>query len=116
MSTLHPDPHHPDRMLVFVKGAPDVLLAMCCAEQCGDAVRPLSEPRSQQILAIVDALAGQALRTLGVAYRTMPRQLDLTAEEIERDLIFLGIFGLLDPPRPEAKAAVTRAAQAASAL
>ena len=112
MSTLHPDPHHPDRMLVFVKGAPDVLLAMCCAEQCGDAVRPLSEPRSQQILAIVDALAGQALRTLGVAYRTMPRQLDLTAEEIERDLIFLGVFGLLDPPRPEAKAAVTRAAQA----
>ncbi len=112
MTTLHADPQHANRTLVFAKGAPDVLLALCCAEQCGDQAHPLSEARRQQILAAVDALASQALRTLGVAYRVMPRQPDLPAEAIERDLIFLGVFGLLDPPRPEAKDAVARAIQA----
>jgi Ca2+-transporting ATPase len=112
MSTLHVDPHHADQMLVFAKGAPDVLLALCCAEQVGADVHPLSEARRRQILATVDGLADQALRTIGVAYRRMPRQPGLPAEAIEHNLTFLGVFGLLDPPRPEAKAAVARAMQA----
>ena len=112
MSTLHVDPHHADQMLVFAKGAPDVLLALCCAEQVGADVHPLSEARRRQILATVDELADQALRTIGVAYRRMPRQPSLPAEAIEHNLTFLGVFGLLDPPRPEAKAAVARAMQA----
>jgi len=112
MSTLHVDPHHADQMLVFAKGAPDVLLALCCAEQVGADVHPLSEARRRQILATVDGLADQALRTIGVAYRRMLRQPSLPAETIEHNLTFLGIFGLLDPPRPEAKAAVARAMQA----
>ncbi len=112
MSTLHVDPHHADQMLVFAKGAPDVLLALCCAEQVGADVHPLSEARRRQILATVDGLADQALRTIGVAYRRMPRQPSLPAEAIEHNLTFLGVFGLLDPPRPEAKAAVARAMQA----
>jgi Ca2+-transporting ATPase len=109
MSTLHVDPHHADQMLVFAKGAPDVLLALCGAEQVGTDIHPLSEARRRQILATVDGLADQALRTIGVAYRRMPHRLGLSAEAIEHNLTFLGVFGLFDPPRPEAKAAVARA-------
>ncbi len=112
MSTLHVDPHHADQMLVFAKGAPDVLLALCGAEQVGADIHPLSEARRRQILATVDGLADQALRTIGVAYRRMPRRLGLSAEAIEHNLTFLGVFGLLDPPRPETKAAVARAMRA----
>jgi Ca2+-transporting ATPase len=112
MSTLHVDPHHADQMLVFAKGAPDVLLALCGAEQVGTDIHPLSEARRRQILATVDGLADQALRTIGVAYRRMLRQPSLPAEAIEHNLTFLGVFGLLDPPRPEAKAAVARAMRA----
>ena len=112
MSTLHVDPHHADQMLVFAKGAPDVLLALCGAEQVGTDIHPLSEARRRQILATVDGLADQALRTIGVAYRRMPHRLGLSAEAIEHNLTFLGVFGLLDPPRLEAKAAVARAMRA----
>jgi Ca2+-transporting ATPase len=115
MSTLHTDADTEGRVLLFTKGAPDVLLARCTHELVGDEWHPLSETRRREILETNDALAGRALRTLGVAYRA---SLDgtLTPEslssEMERDLVFAGLVGMIDPPREEAREAVARARRA----
>jgi Ca2+-transporting ATPase len=112
MSTAHAD-QHKERVVVFVKGAPDVLLTRCDHELHGadDAVRPLTSERRAAIQAAVEDLAGEALRTLGVAYRTLGH--DAVSgelhEEVEQELVFLGVVGMIDPPRPEAQAAVAEA-------
>src|SRR4029450_4335680 len=67
MSTVHTDAEVEGRVLLFTKGAPDVLLARCTHELVGEERRQLSEHRSRQILEANDALAGRALRTLGGA-------------------------------------------------
>ena len=112
MSTLHTDQQTAGRVLLFTKGAPDVLLARCTQELVGDGQRPLSDTRRREILAANDALAGKALRTLGVAYRSSvdgtltPANLN---SGVERDLVFAGLIGMIDPPRDEARDAVARA-------
>jgi len=115
MSTFHTDAERADRLLVFTKGAPDVLLASCSQEGLGDAKRPLDDKRRSEILGSVDELAGQALRTLAVAVRELPAD-TLQSEKmdpgLERDLTFLGLVGMIDPPREEAKRAVARAQSA----
>lgn len=63
MSTLETDTYHEDRLTVVTKGAPDVLLARCTHEQLGHGAVPLEEDRRRQIIASVDALADDALRT-----------------------------------------------------
>jgi Ca2+-transporting ATPase len=111
MSTLHTDANNPDRVLVFTKGAPDVLLTRCSSELLGDAFRPLDDARRNEIVAANDELAGQALRTLGVAFRRVPAGAAGSGEvndRIERDLVFAGLIGMIDPPRAEAKEAVAR--------
>ncbi len=117
MSTLHRDAAQHDRGIVFTKGAPDVLLARCSRELIGDERRPLTEPRRQQILETNEALAGQALRTLGVAARWLSAEAlaDHVAHpdaRVEQDLVFAGLVGIIDPPRPEAREAVARAKSA----
>ena len=115
MSTLHTDAETEGRVLLFTKGAPDVLLARCLYEQLGDGRRALTDARRADILRANDALAGRALRTLGVAYRA---SLDGTlnarrlTSEVERDLVFAGLIGMIDPPRNEARDAVARAKSA----
>ena len=71
MSTLHRDTSQ-DRGIVFTKGAPDVLLARCSRELVGAEPRPLTPERRAEILQANDALASEALRTLGVAGRWLP--------------------------------------------
>ena len=111
MSTAHADGIDSSCATLFVKGAPDVLLARCRAEQVGDSERFLSDARRHEIQHSIDALADQALRTLGLAYRLLPPDA-ITALHpgSEADLVWLGVAGMIDPPRPEAAAAV-RAAQ-----
>ena len=112
MSTIHTDAQKQERLLVFTKGAPDVLLTRCSREQVGEETRPLSEARRAEILRANDELAGEALRTLGVAYRELRRDAieahDMD-ERVEQDLVFAGVMGMIDPPRREAKESVRRA-------
>jgi len=112
MSTVHTDAERRERLLVFTKGAPDVLLARCSQELVGDQPRPLTDERRCQLLESNERLASQALRTLAVAFRGVPatelepKEFD---EAIEHDLVFAGLVGMIDPPRQEAKDAVARA-------
>ena len=101
MSTVHPKADGGFR--VYVKGAPDVLLDRCTAGPRG----PLTAPQRSRILRANEEMAGQALRVLAVAERDLaflPPTLD--SQTLESGLTFLGLFGLMDPPRPEARAAV----------
>jgi Ca2+-transporting ATPase len=78
----------------------------------GEEARPLTAERRAEILANNEDLAGQALRTLGVAFRSLPKDAFDFDEEVERELVFLGLIGMIDPPRDEAKDAVARAKSA----
>ena len=112
MSTLHTDGEAGGRVLLFTKGAPDVLLARCTEELVGDTPRPLTEARRAEIIATNDALAGRALRTLAVAYRASADGALTTTPlgaDAEHDLVFAGLIGMIDPPRDEARDAVARA-------
>ena len=112
MSTVHTDAERVAHLRVFTKGAPDVLLHRCSHELVGQEARALSDARRAAILNVNDELAGRALRTLGIAYRTLPGDASASediGENVEHDLVFAGLIGMLDPPRDEAKEAVARA-------
>ncbi len=123
MSTLEADVEREGRIDVVTKGAPDVLLARCTHERVGGEVQPLTDGRRSQIAADVERLADLALRTLAVAYRPLPdfeppppsTSADEAAESweaLERELVYLGMVGIIDPPRPEAGVAIAEAQSA----
>ena len=97
MSTVQPLPG--GGFQVCVKGAPDVLLSRC----------DLSPAQKQAVLAANDAMAGQALRVLAVARRELSAlPSSLSSDTLEHHLTFLGLLGMMDPPREEVKAAVAQ--------
>ena len=103
MSTIHA--REDGSWTVFVKGAPDILLERCVASPRG----PLSAQDRRAVLEANEAMAQKALRVIAVARRELhilPPGLEPRA--VESGLTFLGLFGLMDPPRPEVKAAVAR--------
>lgn len=90
-----------------VKGAPDILLSNCTRIEENGENYPLSREKKELILQANAGLADKAMRVLAVAYRgfdTLPDNRD--ASEIERDLTFLGLVAMIDPPRPEVKLAM----------
>jgi Ca2+-transporting ATPase len=112
MTTIHTDAEQDHQILVFTKGAPDVLLERCSHELVGENARPLDAARRADIRNRSQQLAGEALRTLGVAYRSLPpgaSKRGETDERLEQELIFAGLIGMIDPPRAEAKEAVALA-------
>ncbi len=113
MSTVHTDLEGESGVAVVTKGAPDVLLARCTEERLGGRVRRLTEERRTAILTTVDQLADLALRTLAVAYRPLPADEQPPHDEsVERELVYLGLVGIIDPPRPEARVAIADAENA----
>ena len=96
------------QLRAFLNGAPDSLLERCSQLYTATGIQPLSDADRQQILAQITAMAGQALRVLGSAYRDLdaPPSEGFTAEAVEQNLVFVGLTGMYDPPRPEAKAAI----------
>lgn len=97
-----------DGLIAYVKGAPDVLLSRCAYRLMLDGnPEPLGESQRQALLDANAALAGQALRVLAVAQRKWDGESNgFPADAVERDLIFLGLFAMKDPLRPEAIEAV----------
>jgi P-type Ca2+ transporter type 2C len=126
-TTVHLDRANPGELRVFVKGASEVLLAKTRHLWEDGKVVPLGEDRRAELARRNDELAGQALRVLAVATRTVSAaslgidtqstDIDLRStielpESIEDDLVLLGLVGMIDPPRAEAKAAVAVAKHA----
>jgi len=93
--------------LTFVKGAPDIVLNFCNAYRRDGQVTALTDEMRQQILEANRKMASQALRVLGVAYRPL-HELPAAEEavQVENDLVFIGLLGMIDPARPEVKDAV----------
>lgn len=113
MSTLALDHAHQDEIVVITKGAPDVLLDRCSRIRTGAQVAELDPAMRQKILADVDALSDGALRTLAVAYRPLEHGENRHAvDALEQNLIFVGVVGMMDPPREEAGQAIRQAHQA----
>jgi len=98
-----------ERHVAFVKGAPDVLLERCTHIQVDGELQSLARDQHDAVLAANDQMASAALRVLATAYRDVPvAESGATADEIERDLVFLGMVAMIDPPRDEVKEAVGR--------
>jgi Ca2+-transporting ATPase len=94
------------RARAFMKGAPEVVLAHCSSLLNGAERASLGEPERQRILKVAEEMAQSALRVLGIAYRDLSPEDGGSAEAVESDLVFLGLVGMMDPPREEAIEAV----------
>jgi Ca2+-transporting ATPase len=125
MSTIHRVPKDPGEgalepwveglgsYVAYVKGAPDIVLGLCDRVLEDGREWPLDEGQRQRILEINAALASNALRVLGVAYRSLSEiPENPTPEAVERDLVFIGLVGMIDPARPEVKEAIAVARKA----
>ena len=100
---------------IAVKGAPDEVLKLCSHVQAMDdqTTTALTDEIRSKIIAANDEMTQSALRVLGLAYRlvpTKPQEIDSTS--LEKDLVFAGLVGMIDPPRPEVQPALLRAKQA----
>jgi Ca2+-transporting ATPase len=107
MTTIHAVDGDDGPFRAYVKGAPDILLKLCSQVQSKDGVQPLTKAVASDILAANDAMASKALRVLAVACRPM-QTADIEALDWsrERTLIFVGLTGMIDPPRLEVRDAV----------
>ena len=111
MTTIHQ--HNDDDFLVAVKGGLDELLANCTRINDGTSVRPITEKDIEDIHKANMEMASQALRVLAIGYKTISElPVAFTPATIENDFIFLGMVGMIDPPREEAKEAVRRCKEA----
>ncbi len=91
----------------YTKGGPDVVLGRCTHYYEGGKVLPLTDAKRAQIMAANKAMADKALRVLAAAKRDWAsKPADNTPEFLEHDLVFLGLTGMIDPVRPEVKAAI----------
>jgi Ca2+-transporting ATPase len=113
MSTIERDREHNGELVVITKGAPDVLLEHCTRARIGMEVVDLDHEVRSRALSAVARLTDEALRTLAVAYRPLaPGECAGGLHDLERDLIFVGTVGIIDPPRPEAAVAIHEAKRA----
>ena len=104
MTTVHEGYDAP--LLAFMKGAPEVVLERCSRIYNGDQPSELTPEQRARILEANEQMAHDALRVLAVAYRELDRGCTVCEETTEVDLVFLGLFGMIDPPRQEAIEAV----------
>ena len=100
--------------IAAIKGAPDVVLGLCTQYQkMDDTTAPITDEIRESIYEVNARMARSALRVIAVAFRVEPDVPDdATPEKVERDLIFVGLMGMIDPPRPQVKPAIAKARQA----
>jgi len=94
-------------LISYVKGAPEIIVQRCNAELINGKVKKLTDKRKRELKIKYGDLASQGMRVLGFAYKTITRRSKEITEEIaERNLIFIGFQGMIDPPRKEVKQAI----------
>ncbi len=109
------DERYRDWDIITVKGAPDMVLGLCTQYQgMDDNTQPMTDAARNRILAANDSMTKNALRVIGVAYRLERDVPDEGAspEELERDLVFVGLIGMIDPARLEVRPALESAKKA----
>ena len=94
------------KKIAYMKGAPEIVLDKCAKILANGKALRLTETDRARVLGVNEAMATQALRNLGFAYRELPSTVDTFDEKIERDFTFVGIMGMIDPPREEVKDAI----------
>jgi Ca2+-transporting ATPase len=94
------------KKVAFMKGAPEIVLDKCTKIFVNGKVRKITQDDRTEILKVNEAMAMQALRNLGFAFRELPESMETFDEKIENDMIFVGIMGMIDPPREEVKDAI----------
>jgi P-type Ca2+ transporter type 2C len=102
--------------VIAVKGAPDLILDLCTGYQTvDDQTKPMNPAFRQHILDSIDSMSQDALRVLALAYRVVreaPKADSTPVDELEKDLVFAGLVGMIDPPREEVKPAIEKASHA----
>ncbi len=109
---VHPElyPTNNARYAAVVKGAPDLVLDQCATMRTEAGIVPLTPAQREEIMGANAAMASQALRVLAVAYRPLERvPEEPTPEDVERELVFVGLLGMIDPARQEVVPAVRKA-------
>jgi magnesium-transporting ATPase (P-type) len=110
MATVHTGE---EMQVAYVKGAPKEVLSLCTRVRMNGVEAPMAEELRKQIICANDDYAREGLRVLAVARRELPAGLaEYTPETIERDLTFLGLVAMMDPPRPEVTQAVEKCRRA----
>ena len=104
MTTLH---QTPGGVVAYAKGAPEVIVQSCTSRLTDAGVEPLDDARRAEVLERAREMAGEAMRVLAVAYKP-----HATLGDAEKEMTFLGLAGMIDPPRPEAKSAVRKCEEA----
>jgi len=103
MTTLH---IADGKKIAYMKGAPEIVLERCSKIFLNGKVVALSKENLAEYLNVTEDMALQALRNLGFAYKELPKEATGFDEEIETDFVFVGIMGMIDPPRSEVKDAI----------
>ncbi len=111
LSTVHETPDGPT---LFCKGAPEMVLPLCDRILTGAEVRPLDAQLRSKVGKTQEAMAAQGLRVLAMSYRPLDSQWQ--RPQAEEDLIFAGLMGLEDPPRPEVPEALRKCREAGVAV
>ncbi len=102
-----------ESLTAFSKGAPEVLLSLCNRIYDNGTVRPLKANERKSILEVAAGFAAKALRILAFAYRNLDHEIpDWEPEAVEKDLVFVGLQGMIDPPRDEVLEAMATCAKA----
>ncbi len=93
--------------MAYIKGAPKKMIALSSQISVNGEARTFSEEEKEQIIKVHDELAASGLRILGMAYRELSSDFeDYQPQSVERDMVFVGMMAMQDPPRPEVKPAV----------
>lgn len=104
MTTFHSTADN--KRVAYIKGAPEILLDKCTKILFEDRTRKVTDKDRAEILKVNEAMAKQALRNLAFAYRELPQTIAELGENVENDFTFLGLMGMIDPPREEVKDAI----------
>ena len=103
MTTIH---KNKDKEIAFVKGGPKQIIDKCSFYYEDRRIIKLTKSKKEELLNKNREMASKALRILGMAFRELPKKIKYSAENIEKELVFVGFAGMIDPPRAEVKDAI----------
>ncbi|QQK76693.1 calcium-translocating P-type ATPase, SERCA-type [Salicibibacter cibarius] len=100
------------RRFIITKGAPDVLISKCASARINGEDRPLTPALQAQWDKTVSRMAKQALRTIAIAIKPLPKDVNYEAADVERDMTLIGLQAMMDPPRSDVKTAIKQCREA----